>query len=120
MRSTVHSRPDQGKPFLPPTKLSDCRRKRPVGCNSREPFSRIARPQSVTAHCCSALLIHQRNRNTTKNASTDPFYGISSPVAAWLGRKNVLINSPSPQTISSGNRLNHLRGGTSGCVSIHR
>jgi hypothetical protein len=42
----------------------------------------------------------------------------SSPVAACPGCKNVLMNSPSPQTVMPGNFLNHFPIGTSGSARI--
>jgi hypothetical protein len=41
----------------------------------------------------------------------------SSPAGTCAVRRNVLISEPSPQTIISGNRLNHRLSGTSGSVA---
>src|SRR5438477_12219016 len=41
----------------------------------------------------------------------------SSPVGPCSGRKNVFTKSTSPHTVIPGNRLNHLRAGTSGSLS---
>ena len=55
----------------------------------------------------------------TPNATCDDQL-ISVPVGSCPGVRNVFTNSPSPQTIISGNRLNHRPSGTSGSVSSHR
>lgn len=43
----------------------------------------------------------------------------SRPSGACPGRRNVLIKSPSPHTITPGRRLNQRSSGTSGSLSIH-
>src|SRR6476620_7268655 len=44
----------------------------------------------------------------------------SSPAGICPGSRNVFTNSPSPHTIISGNRLNHIPSGTSGSVMSHQ
>src|SRR5262249_24767508 len=67
----------------------------------------------------SAGRIDKKSVGETPNAPcTDHL--ISSPVGSWSDLRNVFTNSPSPQTIISGNRLNQRTSGTSGSVSSHR
>jgi hypothetical protein len=44
-------------------------------------------------------------------------YTMRLPWGCWPGRRKVLISSPSPQTVTLGNRLDHSPSGTSGSPS---
>src|SRR2546430_7314756 len=48
-----------------------------------------------------------------KKKKNDDDHTNSSPVAAWLACRKVLITSPSTQSVMPGNLLHHLPSGTS-------